>query len=132
MTRFAAVFFASIFLCGCAALGESCPAGLSTMTEVELYFGRSLSSGEEVSDADWQRFVDEEITPRFPDGLSIENAYGQWKGASGIIRERSKHLTIIILGKSSADPFAAIRAAYKARFHQESVLLLETPGCGSF
>jgi hypothetical protein len=31
-----------------------------------------------------------------------------------------------------ADKLAAIREAYKRRFRQESVLLLETKSCGSF
>ena len=100
------------------------------MTKAELYFGRAMPGGE-VSDSDWQRFADEEITPRFPDGLTIEDASGQWKGAAGPERERAKHVVIVVPGDASAK-LDAIRAAYKARFHQEAVLRFETRGCGSF
>ncbi len=125
---------ASLLLTGCADLvPASCPAGLKPMTEAELFFGRDIAGGSGVSDEDWQRFLDEEITQRFPRGLTVENAAGQWKGADGIVREASKHLVIVLSGASDeADKLAAIREVYKRRFHQESVLLLETKSCGSF
>jgi hypothetical protein len=119
-------------LAGCASVnGQTCPAGLEAMTSADLYFGLSIPGGGTVSEADWQRFVDEEITPRFPDGLTITDAKGQWKSASGLVREPSKHL-FVIKASADAEKIAAIRAAYRARFHQESVLLVETPVCGSF
>lgn len=129
----AAVLAAGMLLLqGCATAPGGCPAGLSPMTAAELYFGRSLASGEEVTDAEWQSFLDSEITQRFPDGLSVGNVQGQWKGANAIVHERSKHVVIILAGKAPAEKLDAIRKAYKARFHQESVLLLQTQGCGSF
>jgi len=104
------------------------------MTEAELFFGRDIVGQPSVSDADWQKFLDEEITPRFPDGLTVEDAAGQWKGSGGVVvREASKRLTITLAG--APDEFAkldAIRQSYKRRFRQESVLLLETKSCGSF
>jgi hypothetical protein len=103
------------------------------MTSAELTFGLSIPGGGMVSEIDWQRFVDAEITPRFPDGLTITDAKGQWKDRSGIVREPSKRLLVVVAGKSAdAAKLEAIRAAYRARFHQESVLLVETPVCGSF
>ena len=125
---------ASLFLTGCASLiPPSCPAGLKPMTEADLFFGRDIADKPGVGDQDWQRFLDEEVTPRFPNGLSVEDASGQWKGADGIVREASKHLIVILSGApDEADKLAAIREAYKRRFRQESVLLLETKICGSF
>ncbi len=119
-------------LAGCAASsGQTCPTGLKPMTSADLYFGLSIPGGGAVSEAEWQRFVDEEITPRFPDGLTITDAKGQWRDASGIVREPSKHL-FVIKASGDADKLAAVRAAYRARYHQDSVLLVETPVCGSF
>ncbi len=120
------------FLMGYPALaGAQCPAGLTALTEAKLFFGLSIGAAGIVSEAEWQRFTDEEITPRFPAGLTIEDAHGQWKGTSGIARENTKHL-IVVLPRGDTGKLEAIRTAYKSRFHQDSVLLLESRVCGSF
>lgn len=122
-------------LAGCASwTAPSCSAGLKPMTEADLYFGRNIGNTPGVGDDDWKRFVDEEITPRFPDGLTVEDASGQWKGADGaILHEASKHLIVILSGApGEADKLADIRTSYKQRFRQDAVLLLESKSCGSF
>src|SRR5262245_66552116 len=68
---------------------DHAPLALSTRGEAwvrtELYFGLSIPPGADgspagrVTDEEWQRFVDEEISPRFPDGLTIQEAGGQWR-----------------------------------------------------
>ena len=124
----------ALLLAGCAGFpSATCPAGLETMTEAQLFLGRNIPGGGVVGDEDWQRFLDEEVTTRFPDGLTVEDAAGQWRGSGGVVREPSKRLTIVLGGLPEDEAkLAAIRAAYKQRFHQESVLLLETRSCGSF
>ncbi|MFI5299076.1 MAG: DUF3574 domain-containing protein [Polyangiales bacterium] len=91
---------------------------------VELFFGRGLKTGGEVSDAEWQRFVDEVLTPAFPDGLSILDAAGQWRGASGVIEhERSKVVVVILAGERVDESrIDQVRSAYRERFGQESVM----------
>ena len=130
----AAAFLVSVTVLGCAAFPQStCPADLKPMTSAELYFGRSIPGGGVVSDADWQRFLDEEVTPRFPNGLTVQDAFGQWRGQGGIVREPSKRLVLVLSGTAADEAkLAAVRAAYRARFRQESVLLFESRGCGSF
>ena len=110
-----------------------CPAGTRPMTQTELFFGRDIAGGAVVGEADWRRFADEEITPRFPDGLTVEDAYGQWKGRDGaVVRERSKRVTIVLAGApGEAAKLEAVREAYKRLFHQESVMLVEYQVCGS-
>lgn len=103
------------------------------MTEAELFFGRDIAGGGHVGDQDWQRFLDEEVTPRFPAGLTVEDATGQWKGKDGIVREDSKRLTIVFgSAPGSEAKLAALRRAYEHRFRQDSVLVLEHKVCGSF
>ena len=131
MTRFVVVF-AAIILCGCAFPGATgCRSGLNSVTKAELFFGRSIASGGEVSEAEWQRFTAEEITPRFPEGLTMEDAQGHWNGKAGPVQEPSKHMMIVFSGDAEAK-IEAIRRAYKSRFHQDSVLLVETAACASF
>jgi Protein of unknown function (DUF3574) len=60
-----------------------------------LYFGLSHPSGV-VSDASWQSFLRDEITPRFPNGLTVWEADGQWRGADGaLVRERTKVVSLV-------------------------------------
>jgi len=113
----------------------ACRAPLKAMTQVDLYFGRNIPTGGEVSDAQWRQFLDEVVTPRFPDGLSVLDVYGQWKSTrtGTIARERSKRLSIIVPdAAASAAQVEAIKAAYKQRFRQESVLQAEAGVCAAF
>ena len=86
----------------------ACPAGTDLLAEYRLFFGRSQGTVEVVTDEAWQAFLAAEITPRFPDGLTVVDAAGQWRDATGtIVRERSK--LVIIL----AEPGAVGDAAYR-------------------
>src|SRR5262249_34434642 len=97
-----AVAVLGVLLSGCAASPArtlsppgQIPAG-ETLTRSELFFGRSRPDGRTVTDAEWAAFVDEEVTPRFPDGLTILDAIGQYRDRSGrILREATKVLLIV-------------------------------------
>ncbi len=119
--------------CGFSAV-NSCPSGLQRTHIAQLFFGRNVGGVEGVGDAEWAEFVDEEVTPRFPDGFSVTDAQGQWRGADGaVVRERSKVLTLVLTAKGDeAEALDAIRVAYKTRFHQEAVLRVETGACVGF
>jgi hypothetical protein len=95
----------------------------------ELYFGRNKPTGGTVSDADWQAFVDEFVTPRFPDGLTVLDADGQWKGKDGsVAREQSKVIVLLYprkLRKAMNSKIEEIRREYKKRFAQESVMRID-------
>ena len=62
------------------------------MVSAELLFGRNIGDRLGVSDAAFADFLAREITPRFPDGLTVVDARGQWRDAerSRIVREPSK------------------------------------------
>ena len=92
----------------------------------ELYFGMGKRDGSEVSEEEWQRFLNDEVTPRFPDGLTILDARGQYRTSAGVvIRERSRVLILLYPKKQRRDADRKIDAicdAYKRMFQQESVL----------
>ena len=121
---------------GCETLGlDRCPPGLKAAATAELFFGRGIADRDGVSETDWARFVDEEVTPRFPDGLTVLDARGQWRapGSASVVRERSKVLVIVLGGAKDDDAkLDAIRDAYKRRFHQQSVLLVRHIDCVGF
>ena len=76
----------------------------------------------------------ESLTPRFPDGLTVLDAAGQWRDGSGaIMRERTK--LVIVLAKPGAAEVrhtVEIAEAYKRSFGQKAVLRTMTPACVSF
>lgn len=136
MKALGAVLLLALGLAGCATrpAGPPCPAGEERMRSAQLFFGRDVAGRPSVSEADFRKFVDEELTPRFPDGLTVLDAAGQWRGAQNrMIREASKVVLIVLPpNRGVADRIEAVRGAYKARFHQDSVLLITQAACVSF
>jgi hypothetical protein len=119
---------------GCASMPhDSCTPPQQPRRVVELLFGRAIAGGGAVSDGQWRAFIDSEITPRFPDGLTVVDANGQWRAANGIVRERSKLVTIVLPDRADSEAgIADIVGAYKARFRQESVGVIVRQACVSF
>ena len=89
-----------------------------------LYFGRSIPGGGMVSDEEWSAFVAEVVTPRFPGGLTIHSANGQWREATGnIVREPVMVIEILHPPGDAADrAIEEIIRAYREKFRQEAVL----------
>ena len=112
----------------CAAPGRS-------LAEIQLIFGASRKDAPPVSDTEWAGFLAEEVTPRFPDGLTVLTGAGQWRDSQGtLVRESSRLLLIWYEPQAGAnEKIEAIRTAYKTRFGQESVLRADgAPACVSF
>ena len=100
----------------------------------ELYFGRARPDGTAVSESEWQAFLTEHITPRFPDGLTILDAVGQYRDRAGRTRREDTKI-VLIVHAPSADRWVAldeIRAVYRRLFDQDSVLLVVVPARSSF
>lgn len=123
---------------GCAGLdldGPSCPAGERPMRTAQLFFGQNIGGKPGVTDAEFHKFVDEELTPRFPQGLTVLDGGGQWKGADQrLIRESSKVVVLVLPRHSLAVGFKLneVREAYKQRFKQDSVLVVTQRACAAF
>ena len=121
---------------GCALV--TLGIGAEPWLRTELYFGAAKLDGTIVTVAEWEAFLDAEITPRFPDGLTVLDGAGQWQEADGdIIEERSRVVVLLYPRTAQAESHAeieAIRAAYEQRFGQEAVLRSddERPVCTSF
>jgi hypothetical protein len=128
------VLSAALVATGALASPITCSAGLHRATTAELFFGRNVEDNGVVSESDWGQFVDAEVTPRFPDGLSVNDVYGQWRNPTGaFVREPSKALFLVLSGApDERQKLDLVRNAYKARFHQESVMLVEQQACVAF
>ena len=118
---------------GASPAGAFCSLGDTVLVRDVLYFGRNTPGGTELSDSAWQEYVDEVVTPRFPAGLTIWDAAGQWRGASGKVeREKSKVLTLLHAGDSGSDRRVVEAVGeYKRRFAQEAVLRERMMTCSS-
>ncbi len=112
----------------------ACARGDTALVRDVVYFGRNRPGGGSVSDAEWQGFLNQVVTPRFPAGLTVVQATGQWKGQSGVVeQERSEIVTLLHNGDDAArHSVAEIAAEYKRRFQQEAVLRERTPTCARF
>ncbi len=127
-----------VLLAGCVAAPTppeaGCPPGQNPGVLAEAFLGRNIGTRPGVSAADFRAFLDTEVTPRFPEGFSVADAQGQFRGADGVIvREAAFRLSVLLPDPAAQRPrFAEVTAAYKARFRQESVLVVETPACFAF
>src|SRR5436190_16996232 len=97
----------------------------------ELYFGRSIPGGGMVTDDEWEKFLAEAVTPRFPDGFTILKATGQYRETSGKIDKEPSEVLIFLYSRnkrtSSRRKIEEIRRAYVRQFKQESVLRVDFP-----
>jgi len=88
-----------------------------------------------VDEAAWRGFLDKDVTPRFPSGLTVVDAYGQWQGKQQAQPERLRSKIVVLLypdtpaARASVD---AIRAAWKAKTGDQSVLRVTQPADVSF
>jgi hypothetical protein len=116
-------------LAGPALAQLSCSAPQSAMLDVELLLGRGKAS-----EARWKQFLAREVTPRFPDGLTVYETTGQWRdpATKTITRERSRVLRLIVPADTGRDKIEAVADAYKTQFAQKSVGIVMRPACVSF
>ena len=129
---------AILLLAGCNAPSHS-PANTTCkadnqMQQTTLYFGLNRPAGEAITGQEWQQFVDQDVTPRFRDGLTVFDARGQWLGNDGKVARESSKALMLIHGKDaqSESNIETLRAIYKQRFAQESVMRVDQPVCVQF
>lgn len=112
------------------------PATTTGWVRTELYFGLGTAGkGDGVSEAEWRGFLDKEVTPRFPSGLTVVDAYGQWQGSKQPQPERLRSKIVVLLYADSPvqrEAIDAIRSAWKAKTGDQSVLRVTQPAEVSF
>ncbi|NUS44164.1 MAG: DUF3574 domain-containing protein [Mycobacteriaceae bacterium] len=125
----------------CATLGLTAGLGLgaggsapgATATDqyhrTELYFGAAKPDGSAVRPEEFQNFVDKEITPAFPAGLTVLTGSGQWQRAPGAVVKEGAFVVILLYPRTAPHADADIeniRSDYKRFFAQESVLRVDS------
>ena len=121
---------------GCDAIfGNGCPDDTDRWIEYQLYLGRGGPDGEVVEDAEWEAFLAEAVTPRFPDGLTVLDGKGQWRTPDDVIQKESSKVLIILAPNDDEDAddlIEEVTEQYKRRFDQEAVLKTVSRTCVAF
>ena len=126
----------ALALSGEAAAQQAAPAPIApaivkaeSFYRTELYFGRSIPGGGMVSDDAWEEFLSEVVTPLFPDGFTVLSGRGQYREVSGKIAKEPSNVLVFLYKKNerktSGLKIEQIRAEYKRRFSQESVMRVD-------
>jgi hypothetical protein len=116
-----------------AAGSQSCaPLGTAYM-RTTLYFGLARPSGM-ISEAEWQTFLRDDVTPRFPDGLTVLEGNGQWRRADGSIGHEHAKVLVILHddNPSTQQALQTLVMRYKEIFAQQSVLWERARVCAAF
>ncbi|MCX5146058.1 MULTISPECIES: DUF3574 domain-containing protein [unclassified Streptomyces] len=93
--------------------------------ETRLYFGTERPGGRDpVAEQEFMRFLDHEITPAFPEGLTLQDGHGQWQRDGKVIQETSYEVVLLYPEKEADERSARIeriRQAYEDQYQQDSV-----------
>ena len=111
-----------------------CPAEFNKFIEHRIFFGRNFPDGQSISDEAWNTFLADEITPRFPAGLSVLDVQGQWKDASGVlVKDRTKLLLILASpGDGSLQLMNEVAEQFLKTYPQGSILRSYEEVCAAF
>ena len=94
------------------------------MFRTELIFGLTRDNGEPVTEVDWQKFVDDAISVWFPNGFTVVDGLGKWRGPDGkVVDERSK--VVVIFHDGDVKMFKALDEVglmYRQRFGKQAVI----------
>jgi Protein of unknown function (DUF3574) len=113
------------------------PGQTKGWVDTKLYFGLGPADHPEqgISETEWRDFLDKQVTPRFPSGLSVLEVYGQWQGKDQQVPERLRSKLLVIDypdTPENRDKIDAIRAAWKQKTGDQSVLRITEPADVSF
>jgi len=111
--------------------------GAEAFIRTELFFGTLKPNGKEVTEEQFNRFLDRVITPEFPDGLTVLTGLGQFRDGNEVKQETSYLLILLYpleTARESSAKIEKIRGLYEDQFDQQSVLRSDDahPVCVSF
>lgn len=102
--------------------------GPQRFVRTELFFGTATKNAV-VTEEVFLAFLDAEVSPRFPEGLTLFKGHGRFTGQNGVLVKEDPFVVILLHPyeqfKVNTRKIDAIRLAYKQKFQQESVLRVD-------
>jgi hypothetical protein len=100
-----------------------CGASSVAQLRTTLYFGLARPKGA-ISELEWQLFLRDDVTARFPEGLTVWEASGQWRRPDGQIEHEGSKVLLLVHPDTAAarSSVQAVITGYRQKFDQESVL----------
>jgi len=97
--------------------------------KTEIYFGRDLPGGQEISRWAWADFMDKVLARHFPKGLTVYEAYGQMQHANGRIERQSTWVVAVVHPKDPAIDKAIRESidAFRKQFNKAQVVHVSAP-----
>src|SRR5712692_3350979 len=115
-------------LSACASIPAlGCKSGEQVAIHDALYFGTGTPTGV-VTPEEWAEFLRNTVTPRFPQGLTVSQASGEWRAADGTLVQESSHILHLVHAADAPSEKNVLElvATYKTRFQQEAVLRVKS------
>jgi hypothetical protein len=118
------------------AQSMSCPfPEQKPMLVIQLFFGQRVPQGGQITAQQWRSFIEQTLTPHFPEGFTVYDAYGQWQRSDTHVVGR-EHTKVVMIAAADnpqvRDGIAQVTEEYRKQFHQQSVGVLTSPACGAF
>ena len=109
--------------CRTAPASHAGPAAAGSFAGSKPWLRTELFTGP-VPIPEWQSFLSEVVTPRFPSGFTVLEAQGQWQAPSGEIRSLPSRVLVLLHPADTASEtgIESIRTIFKERFGHISVL----------
>jgi hypothetical protein len=106
-----------------APLDVGCTATSTPQLRTTLYFGMDRPKGS-ISELEWQVFLRDEVTTRFPEGLTVWDADGQWRTPEGSIDHEDAKVLLLVHPDTpvARGSVQAVIERYRKMFDQQSVL----------
>ena len=102
----------------------------SKYVRTELYYGAGMREERGDYKTVWNQYLDEIVTPRFPEGLTLIEATGQWRVKPGQKPRRSGTMILVLIHEATEDKLRKldeIRSIWKERSGHRSVLKVTVP-----
>ena len=107
-----------------ASAHPACPDGFEPGVEFRLFFGLRDGAGRTVSEAEWEEFLADTVTPRFPAGMTVVDGAGQWEEPGGTIQREPVKVVMGAMARAAGDALQAVNEisdAFEQRFGQDPV-----------
>ena len=118
-------------LVACAGCGGKSGAKSSQPQWVrsEIYLGLDRQAGGTVTQAEFADFLNKVVTPSFPAGLTVFDAYGQMqKTDKAIVKQTTKVLLLVHQKtKSNSDAVQKVISSYRSSYGNPQVMYLQSP-----